>query len=96
VPVIIVTEYASLETAHQAGRLGAADYCSKKPSLKELRAHLKQHLQNLPWRRAYRDELLRQHPRFIGESPIVRKLFADLETIARRIYRCGSSSKRQI
>ncbi|MDZ7363688.1 MAG: sigma-54 dependent transcriptional regulator [candidate division KSB1 bacterium] len=82
VPVIMVTEYASLETAHQAGRLGAAHYCSKAPSLKELRMLIAQHVQNLPWRRAYRDQLLRQHPRFIGDSPVVRKLFAEIETLA--------------
>jgi DNA-binding NtrC family response regulator len=41
-----------------------------------------QHLQNLPWRRAYRDELQRQRPKYIGESPAVRRLFADVEIIA--------------
>ncbi|MGH7596509.1 MAG: sigma-54-dependent transcriptional regulator [bacterium] len=82
VPAIMVTEHVSLETAHLAGKLGAAHYCDKAPSLKELRLLINQHLQNLPWRRAYREEMERQHPKFIGESPAVRRLFADLETIA--------------
>ncbi|KAA0224410.1 sigma-54-dependent Fis family transcriptional regulator [candidate division KSB1 bacterium] len=80
--VIIVTEHASIETAHQAGRLGALDYCSKAPNLKELRAHLKQHLQNVAWRRAYRDELQRQYPKFIAESPAMRKLIEDIDAVA--------------
>jgi len=82
VPAIMITEHASWETARLAGKLGAAHYCDKAPSLKELRLLINQHLQNLPWRRAYRDELQRQHPKFIGASSVVQRLFADLETIA--------------
>jgi len=82
VPVIIVTEHVSLETAHQAGQLGAAHYCNKAPSLKELRLLINQHLQNLPWRRAYRDELRQRHTPFIGERPAARRLFAEIEAIA--------------
>ncbi|MCG3154188.1 MAG: Transcriptional regulatory protein ZraR [bacterium] len=82
VAVIIVTEHASWETAHQAGQFGALDYCSKAPNLKELRAHLKQHLQNLAWRRAYRDELRRQYAPLIGESPAMRKLEEEINLIA--------------
>ena len=82
VPVIMITEHVSLETAHQAGQLGAAHYCHKAPSLKEIRLLINQHLQNLPWRRAYRDELQRRQFKFIGESAAVQRLFADIETLA--------------
>ncbi len=82
VPVIMVTEHVSLETAHQAGQLGAAHYCDKAPSLKELRLLINQHLQNLPWRRAYRDELRQRHIPFIGESAAAQRLFAEIEAIA--------------
>ncbi len=82
VPVIMVTEHVSLETAHQAGQLGAAHYCDKAPSLKELRLLINQHLQNLSWRRAYRDELRRRHTPLIGESPAALRLFAEIEAIA--------------
>jgi len=82
VPVIMITEHVSLETACQAGRLGAAHYCDKAPSLKEIRLLINQHLQNLPWRRAYRDELQRRQLKFIGESAAVQRLFADIETLA--------------
>jgi two-component system NtrC family response regulator len=82
VPVIMITEHVSLETAHQAGQLGAAQYCDKAPNLKELRLLINQHLQNLPWRRAYRDEMRRRHTPFIGESPAVQRLFAEIEAIA--------------
>jgi DNA-binding NtrC family response regulator len=82
VPVIMITEHVSLETAHQAGQLGAAQYCDKAPNLKELRLLINQHLQNLPWRRAYCDEMRRRHTLFIGESPAVQRLFAEIEAIA--------------
>jgi len=82
VPVIMITEHVSLETACQAGRLGAAHYCDKAPSLKEIRLLINQHLQNLPWRRAYRDEMQRRQFKFIGASAAVQRLFADIETLA--------------
>ncbi len=82
VAVIIVTGHASMETAHQAGRLGALDYCNKAPNLKELRAHLKQHLQNLSWRRAYREELRRQYPPLLGDSQTMCRLREDIELLA--------------
>lgn len=82
VAVIIVTEHACWETAHRAGQLGALAYCSKTPHLKELRAHLTQHLQNLAWRRAYRDELRRKYPPLLGESPAMRKLQEEIKLIA--------------
>jgi len=82
VPVIMITEHALLETARQAGQLGAAHYGDKAPSLKEIRLLINQHLQNLPWRRAYRDELRCRQFQFIGESAAVQRLFADIETLA--------------
>ncbi len=81
VPVIMITEHVSLETAHQAGMFGAAQYCGKALSLKEIRLLIKQHLQNLPLRRAY-NELLQQRPKFIGQSAAAQRLFADIETLA--------------
>lgn len=82
VPVIMITEHVALETARQAGQLGAAHFCDKAPSLKEIRLLINQHLQNLPWRRAYRDAIQRQPHQFIGASAVVQRLFADLEIIA--------------
>lgn len=82
VPVIMITEHVALETARQAGQLGAAHFCDKAPSLKEIRLLINQHLRNLPWRRAYRDAMQRQMHPFIGNSPVVQRLFTDLDIIA--------------
>ncbi|MCG3119878.1 MAG: Transcriptional regulatory protein ZraR [bacterium] len=82
VPVIMITEHVALETARQAGQLGAAHFCDKALSLKEIRLVINQHLHNLPWRRAYRDAMQRQMHPFIGNSPVVQRLFADLDIIA--------------
>jgi two-component system response regulator AtoC len=82
VPVIMVTAHASYETAVQAGRLGAAHYFSKAPSLKELRLIIQQSLQHRAVGRAYREELERRYPRLMGTSPAVQKLLEEIETLA--------------
>ncbi len=82
VAVIIITAHASHETALEAGRLGVLDYQSKALNLKALRPVITQHLQNQLLRRAYREELQRQYPRFIGESAVVRQLFNDIAAVA--------------
>ena len=37
IPIIMITDYASIDTAVEAIRLGAFDYISKTPNLKELK-----------------------------------------------------------
>ncbi len=80
--VIIITAHASHETALEAGRLGVLDYQSKALNLKALRPVIQQHLQNQLLRRAYREELQHQYPRFVGESAVVRQLFNDIAAVA--------------
>ncbi len=82
VPVIIVTAHDSYETALQAGRLGAAHYCNKAPSLKELRVLIQQSLQHRAVQHAYREELQRRYPRLMGVSTAIQKLLEEIETLA--------------
>ena len=82
VPIIIVTGHSSLETALQAGRLGATQYCRKAPSLKELRLLVEQHTKAMILRRAYENELQQRQPRFVGQSNAVRQLFNEITAVA--------------
>ncbi len=82
VPVIIVTAHASTETALEAGRLGAAHYFSKAPSLKELRFVVQRHVQQRAVERAYREELQRRYPRMLGTSAALQKIWDEIETLA--------------
>ncbi len=82
VPVIMVTAHDSYETAVQAGRLGAAHYCSKAPSLKELRVFIQQSLKHRAVQHAYREELQRRHPRMLGTSAALQKVWEEIETLA--------------
>ncbi len=82
VPVIMVTAHASLETAVQAGRLGAAHYFSKSPNLKELRFVIQRHVQQRVVERAYREELQRRYPRMLGTSAAMQKILEEIATLA--------------
>jgi len=84
IPIIIITAYASVETAVEALRAGAHDYLTKPLDMDELRIKLHQTLEfwrlkedNILQRR--RLENLFDASRIIGRSPAMR---AVLETVA--------------
>ncbi len=45
-PVIMMTDYASVETAIEAIKIGAFDYISKTPNMKEIHLLVKRYIQN--------------------------------------------------
>jgi DNA-binding NtrC family response regulator len=85
--VLIMTAYASVETAVEALRLGAYDYLLKPIVFEDLL----QRIQNLFKYRALKDEVLRLRRHLtdrlgfeglIGESPAIRKIFDLVERVA--------------
>ncbi len=86
--VIIITGYATVQTAVEAIKLGATDYISKPFSPDELIIHVNRVFQHMDLRReniALREELGLQEgfSGIIGESPAMKKVFSVVRRVAR-------------
>lgn len=76
-PVIIITDYASIDTAVEAMRLGAFDYISKTPNLKELKFVIEKALKQrivISRSRAIEEDTLKHYSSMLGNSPGMKKL----------------------
>ncbi|WP_297055856.1 sigma-54 dependent transcriptional regulator [Thermosulfurimonas sp.] len=78
-PVIVITAYASLDSAVKAKKEGAYDYLPKPFRLEDLRRKLKEALKSSP----PREEISGEFMGIIGRSPAMRRLFSLLPKIAR-------------
>ncbi len=88
IPVIMITAYASTETAVEALRLGAYDYVTKPFKIEEL----KNTVSNALERRHLKEEVLHLKREFrekhgvdtmIGESPKMAELYEQIQAVAR-------------
>ncbi len=82
IPVIMVTQYASVETAVEAMKLGAFHYMSKNPNLKELHAIIMNELRNAVWKSLYLQEIHEKYGELVGESEPMKKLFRQISRLA--------------
>ncbi len=87
-PIIMITAYASTETAVEALRLGAYDYITKPFKVDELKTTVRNALEKGQLREEVdhlKRELCEQHglDSMLGESPIMLKLFEHIKVVAR-------------
>jgi len=76
-PVIIITDYASIDTAVEAMKLGAFDYISKTPNLKELKFIIEKALQQrilLSRTKSFEEETRKHYAQMLGNSQTMQKL----------------------
>lgn len=76
-PVIIITDYASIDTAVEAMKLGAFDYISKTPNLKELKLVIDKALQQrllISRTKSLEEETVKNYALMLGGSPAMMKL----------------------
>jgi DNA-binding NtrC family response regulator len=86
--VILMTAFASLETAIAAMRHGAYDYLSKPFKLAEVSVAVRRAVEDLQLReenRRLRDEVGRRYSfaQLLGESPAMQSVFEQIEAVAR-------------
>jgi two-component system nitrogen regulation response regulator NtrX len=74
-PVIMVTEHASIETAVEAMKQGAFHYMSKHPNMKELHAIIQRELGSAKWKRLFLEEVRRNYGEMIGDSPVMKTMY---------------------
>jgi len=87
VPVIMITAYASAETAVEALRLGAYDYLTKPFKLEELKANIRNALEKVRLKRE--NETLKRELKktqgldsMLGGSPVMLELFEHIKSVA--------------
>ncbi len=84
--VMVITGYATVESAVQAVKTGAEEYLAKPFTSEELLKAVKQVLNKLQVRRSARVEAIsvqRFYPGLIGDSPAMKKVFAAIERAAK-------------
>jgi len=88
IPVIVLTAYASIESAVEAMKLGAADYIGKPPQLDEITIKVKNALEQqalLEENRRLRDALAERFgfDNIVGRSPAIGRLLEKVRILAR-------------
>jgi len=81
-PVIMVTEFANVETGVQAMKLGAFHYTSKHPNMNELHAIIQRELRHVGWKSLYLEEVHKQYGEMIGDSPAMKELYQSISQVA--------------
>jgi DNA-binding NtrC family response regulator len=73
IPVIMITEHASPETAVKAMRMGALNYMAKNPNMRELETIIERELQHIRWKKLYQKSGSDFDP-IIGTSKPIKEL----------------------
>jgi len=81
-PVIMVTDHASWETAVEAMKLGALHYTSKHPNMKELHAIIQRELRSVTWKSLCLEQIHQQYGEMIGDSPAMKKIHEVIAHVA--------------
>ncbi|NOY60765.1 MAG: sigma-54-dependent Fis family transcriptional regulator, partial [Calditrichaeota bacterium] len=81
-PVIMVSDYTSVETAVEAIKLGAFHYTSKHPNMKALHAIITRELRQISWKSLFLNETDKHFGKIIASSPIMKNIFKTIPKIA--------------
>ena len=82
-PVIMVTDYASVETAVEAIKLGAFHYTSKHPNMKALHAIIRRELRQMSWKSLFLNETDKHFGKIVASSTMMKNIFKTIPQIAK-------------
>lgn len=81
-PVVMVTDHTSVETAVQAMKLGALHYTSKKPNVGALHTVIQRELQQVNLKRLYLEQNDKRYGEMIGDSHPMRLVYDQISRVA--------------
>lgn len=87
-PVVMITDYASIDTAVEAIHLGAFDYISKSPNMKELKLILDRSFKQRAIKfqnQTLQQEIDRHYRQLVGDSPAMQSLKEKIELSAQNL-----------
>ena len=87
-PVIMMTDYASVDTAIEAIQLGANDYISKSPNMKELKLVLDRSFKQRAikfQKQTLQQEIDNRYRRLVGDSPVMQEVREKIELSAQSL-----------
>ena len=70
-PVIMITDYAEVDTAVEAMKLGALHYMSKSPKIEELKVIIERQLEQVNWRLLYQQATADQFDQIVAQSSAI-------------------------
>jgi DNA-binding NtrC family response regulator len=81
-PVIMITDFADVDTAVEAMKLGALHYMSKSPKIEELKLIIERQLEQLNWRLLYQQSCNGQFNQLVADSPMMQEVQRQITQIA--------------
>ena len=82
IPVIMVTDHATVDNAVQAMKLGAFHYISKHPNMNELHAIIQRELRQASWKSLYLEDVHKKYGEMIGDSPAMKEIYGAISRVA--------------
>ncbi len=82
-PVIMITDYAEVDTAVEAMKLGALHYMSKSPKIEELKLIIERQLEQVNWRLLYQQATADQFEQIVAVSPAMKAVLQQIDQVAK-------------
>jgi len=82
-PVIMITDYAEVDSAVEAMKLGALHYMSKSPKIEELKLIIERQLEQVNWRLLYQEATADRFDQIVAESPVMKSVLRQLDQVAK-------------
>lgn len=82
-PVIMVTDFADVESAVEAMKLGALHYTSKSPNINTLKLIIERQLDQINWKLLFQESIRDQYERLVAVSPAMQPVLEKIERVSK-------------
>lgn len=82
-PVIMITDYAEVDTAVEAMKLGALHYMSKSPKIEELKLIIERELEQVNWRLLYQEATADRFDQIVAIGPAMKSVLQQIDQVAK-------------
>ncbi len=82
-PVIMITDYAGVDTAVEAMKLGALHYTSKSPKIAELKLIIERQMEQVNWRLLYQEATADRFNQIVAISPAMKSILQQIDQVAK-------------